>query len=51
LQETDLPLKTIAVSTGYAAEQNLRRVFQRQLGVSPGQYRRRFSGHKQEPLL
>lgn len=48
LQETELPLKTIAVSTGYTAEQNLRRVFQRQLGVSPGQYRRRFSGHGRE---
>ena len=48
LQETELPLKTIAVSTGYAAEQNLRRVFQRQLGASPGQYRKRFSGHGRE---
>lgn len=34
-----------AASTGYVEEQNLRRAFQRQLGVSPGQYRSRFSGH------
>jgi len=30
---------------GYMEEQNLRRVFQRQLGISPGQYRNRFSSH------
>jgi transcriptional regulator GlxA family with amidase domain len=45
LEETGLPLKTIAANNGYVEEQNLRRVFQRQLGISPGQYRSRFSGH------
>ncbi|EEF22378.1 HTH-type transcriptional regulator glxA, putative, partial [Ricinus communis] len=45
LEKTTLPLETIAATTGYVEEQNLRRVFQRQLGVSPGQYRSRFSGH------
>jgi transcriptional regulator GlxA family with amidase domain len=45
LEETSLPLKSIAVSTGYIEEQNLRRVFQRQLGVSPSEYRHRFSAH------
>lgn len=45
LEETDLPLKSIAVAAGYGEEQNLRRVFQRQLGVSPTQYRSRFSAH------
>jgi transcriptional regulator GlxA family with amidase domain len=45
LEETDQPLKTIAEVTGYEAEQNLRRVFLRKLGVSPIQYRRRFSKH------
>jgi transcriptional regulator GlxA family with amidase domain len=45
LEETDMPLKRIAVTTGYVEEQNLRRVFQRQLGISPTQYRSRFSGH------
>lgn len=45
LEKTALPLKTIAANTGYVQEQNLRRVFQRQLGISPGQYRSRFSAH------
>ncbi|MET0322411.1 MAG: GlxA family transcriptional regulator [Duganella sp.] len=51
LEKTALPLKTIAANTGYVEEQNLRRVFQRQLGVSPGQYRSRFSGHGAVPAL
>jgi len=51
LEETGLPLKTIAVKIGYVEEQNLRRVFQRQLGVSPGQYRSRFSGHAQASVI
>lgn len=46
LEETDLPLKRIATDTGHGEEQNLRRVFQRQLGVSPAQYRSRFSAHQ-----
>jgi transcriptional regulator GlxA family with amidase domain len=45
LEETDLPLKSIAAKTGYTEEQNLRRVFQRLLGGSPNQYRQRFSEH------
>jgi transcriptional regulator GlxA family with amidase domain len=45
LEETALPLKRIATDAGYGEEQNLRRVFQRQLGVSPAQYRERFSAH------
>lgn len=48
LEQTALPLKAIAANSGYVEEQNLRRVFQRQLGVSPGQYRSRFSGHGAE---
>jgi transcriptional regulator GlxA family with amidase domain len=43
LEETALPLKAIAARSGYANEQSLRRVFQRQLGVSPIDYRARFS--------
>lgn len=43
LEETDLPLKSIAASAGYGDEQKLRRAFQRQLGISPPQYRSRFS--------
>jgi transcriptional regulator GlxA family with amidase domain len=45
LEETGLPLKSIAASTGHGDEQNLRRVFQRQLAISPTQYRSRFSAH------
>lgn len=45
LEETSLPLKTIAATTGYAEEQNLRRVFLRKLGVTPSHYRSRFSTH------
>ncbi|MFL9926071.1 GlxA family transcriptional regulator [Herbaspirillum lusitanum] len=45
LEETELPLKSIASEAGYGEEQNLRRVFLRQLGVSPVQYRERFSAH------
>lgn len=43
LEETGLPLKSIAGRAGYANEQSLRRAFQRQLGVSPIHYRERFS--------
>jgi transcriptional regulator GlxA family with amidase domain len=46
LEESTLPLKAVAAQTGYGEEQNLRRVFLRQLGITPGDYRRRFSaGH------
>jgi transcriptional regulator GlxA family with amidase domain len=45
LEETDQPLKSIAEVTGYGEEQNLRRVFLRKLGVTPIQYRSRFSKH------
>lgn len=45
LEETALPLKRIAAMTGHVDEQNLRRVFQRRLGVSPGDYRNRFSAN------
>ena len=43
LEETTLPLKSVAARSGHGSEQGLRRAFQRQLGVSPGQYRERFS--------
>ncbi|MCX6951214.1 MAG: helix-turn-helix domain-containing protein, partial [Verrucomicrobia bacterium] len=45
LEETNQPLKTIAGTTGYVEEQNLRRVFLRKLGITPSQYRSRFSTH------
>ena len=45
LEETGLPLKTIAVQSGYGNEQKLRRAFQRQLGTNPATHRARFSRH------
>ena len=45
LEETALPLKRIASDVGYGEEQNLRRVFLRQLRISPAQYRERFAAH------
>jgi transcriptional regulator GlxA family with amidase domain len=45
LEETILPLKRVAFDVGYGDEQNLRRVFQRRLRISPAQYRERFSAH------
>ena len=46
LEETQLPLKSVAANTGYGDEQNLRRVFLRRLSISPSQYRGRFSVHQ-----
>lgn len=43
LEESSLPLKSIAQRTGYGDEQNLRRAFQRQLVTSPAAHRLRFS--------
>lgn len=43
LTETELPLKRIAENVGLGGEQNLRRVFQRQFGVGPADYRDRFA--------
>ncbi len=45
LEETDLPLKSVAAHSGYGDEQKLRRAFQRQLGTSPATHRSRFSSH------
>ena len=43
LEETELPLKRIAAMVGFVSEQNLRRVIQRQFGISPVDYRARFA--------
>lgn len=43
LEETALPLKSVAVHAGYADEQQLRRAFQRQFGTTPGTHRSHFS--------
>jgi transcriptional regulator GlxA family with amidase domain len=45
LEDTDLPLKTIAAGSGYGDEQKLRRAFLRHLGVTPATHRARFSKH------
>jgi transcriptional regulator GlxA family with amidase domain len=43
LEATDKTVKQIARETGFGDEERMRRVFQRQLGVSPADYRARFS--------
>lgn len=45
METTDLPLKSIAANVGLVDEQNLRRAFIRHMGLSPNQYRVRFSLH------
>lgn len=44
LEQEALPLKTVAVRSGFRSDDQLRRVFMRRLGVTPGAYRERFSG-------
>ncbi|KIC45926.1 hypothetical protein RA28_09725 [Ruegeria sp. ANG-S4] len=43
LEGTDLPLKSIAVKSGFLDGEKLRRSFQRKLGINPAEYRKRFS--------
>ncbi|NHZ61140.1 helix-turn-helix domain-containing protein [Massilia sp. CCM 8694] len=43
LESSTLPLKAICKKIGYAEEQTLRRVFLRNFGVNPLQYRARFA--------
>lgn len=42
LEETDLPLQQIADRCGFKSVEILRRLFNRKLSVSPGDYRKRF---------
>ena len=46
LEETDLPLKSVAASSGLSDEQTLRRTLRRQLGTTPAAHRERFSSHQ-----
>lgn len=46
LEETDLPLKSVADAAGYGDEKAMRRAFHRQFGVGPKTYRERFSSHE-----
>ncbi|QGW83645.1 GlxA family transcriptional regulator [Variovorax paradoxus] len=43
VEESDLPAKRLADEVGYANVDAFRRAFSRRLGVSPGEYRRRFA--------
>jgi AraC family transcriptional activator FtrA len=43
LEQTDLPVETIATRVGLASAVNLRRRFRSHLGTTPGAYRRAFS--------
>jgi AraC-like DNA-binding protein len=44
LLRTDLPIKRIALDSGFRDTAGLSRVFHRQVGVSPSEYRRIFAG-------
>ncbi|GAB3628331.1 AraC family transcriptional regulator [Pandoraea terrae] len=43
LGDAELPLKSIAASCGFTSDDQLRRMFQRRLGITPRAYRERFS--------
>ncbi len=46
LEETDLPIDTIATRTGLSSATNLRRRFRNAVGTTPSAYRRSFRGSK-----
>ncbi|MCG8490300.1 MAG: GlxA family transcriptional regulator [Sneathiellales bacterium] len=43
LEETSIPISLLAARCGFADDERLRRAFTRRLGVSPNDYRKRFS--------
>ena len=43
LAEAGLPLKTVAARAGFNGEAQLRRAFQKRMGIAPAQYRERFA--------
>ena len=43
LEQTEASAKEVALRSGFSSEERMRRAFQRQLGVSPADYRARFS--------
>ena len=45
LEETNLPLQRVALRSGFANTERLRRAFVRRLGVRPLEYRSRFRGN------
>lgn len=50
VESTPLSLKQVAATAGFGDEQNLRRVFRRRLGLSPIEYRQRFSSTRQPAI-
>lgn len=50
LEDTDLPLKIIAERAGFKHLQNLRAVFKRHVGQTPGEYRAKHRG-RAEPVI
>lgn len=46
LEQTDDPLSVIAEKSGFGTSINLRRVFEKQLHLTPGEYRQRFHCRK-----
>lgn len=44
LEDSDLPLKSVAGRVGLGSEQPLRKLFQKHLGITPQEYRERFGG-------
>ncbi len=49
LEETRHSLQRVAEECGFATAGAMRSVFQRAIGISPGQYRRHFQGSKASP--
>ncbi|AVT81302.1 GlxA family transcriptional regulator [Rhodopseudomonas palustris] len=49
LESTTLPVDQIAWQCGYKDPKSFRKVFAKIAGLSPGQYRQRFSAARQEP--
>ena len=48
LEETDLPVDTVAGHCGFASAVSLRPVFTARVGVAPREYRRAFRGRAEE---
>jgi transcriptional regulator GlxA family with amidase domain len=47
LEESPLPLETLARDLGFGTGERMRRAFQRKFGVNPDYYRARFGNEKE----